>query len=118
MTEAKVTISMLYVHGVVMMAACWYCNQVVPQMYGVPKKWNFLCQRKKNSKQYDFDEIGELEEDRENNSLPIYDYKTNLEDNDSKAERNIVYNLDKADYYKFPLIIKDIRKEFPGTGGR
>lgn len=41
-----------------------------------------------------------------------------LEDADSKAERNHVYNLDKADYYKYPLIIKDIRKEYPAFGGR
>lgn len=30
----------------------------------------------------------------------------------------MVYNLDKADYYKYPLIIKDIRKVYPGFGGR
>lgn len=37
---------------------------------------------------------------------------------DAKNERNIVYNLDKADYYKYPLIIKDLRKVFKGYGGR
>jgi ABC-type multidrug transport system ATPase subunit len=42
----------------------------------------------------------------------------NLEDADSKNERNIVYNLDKADYYKYPLIIRDLRKVYPGFGGR
>ena len=42
----------------------------------------------------------------------------NLEDADSKAERNIVYNLDKADYYKYPLIVKNLRKVYPGFGGR
>lgn len=91
----------------------------MPQTYGVPKKWDFICRRKRvPGHQYDFDEIGELEEERENNSQPVYDYDTALEDTDSKAERNIVYNLDKADYYKYPLIIKDIRKEFKGIGGR
>ena len=30
----------------------------------------------------------------------------------------MVYNLDKADYYKYPLIIKDLRKVYPGFGGR
>lgn len=85
----------------------------------MPKKWDFICRPKRVSgHQYDFDEIGELEEERENNSQPVYDYDTALEDTDSKAERNIVYNLDKADYYKYPLIIKDIRKEFKGIGGR
>jgi len=37
-----------------------------------------------------------------------------LEDADAKAERNVVYNLDKADYYKYPLIIKDLRKVYKG----
>ena len=67
---------------------------------------------------YDFDEIGDLEEMRESNEQPIYDYETTLEDSDAKAERNIVYNLDKADYLKYPLVIKDLRKVYPGVGGR
>ena len=29
-----------------------------------------------------------------------------------------MYNLDKADYYKYPLIVKDMRKVYPGFGGR
>ena len=98
----------------------------MPQTYGVPKKWNFLCKQSKKRKvgekdfgiSYDMDEIGDLEEDRENNYQPVYDYDTALEDADAKAERNIVYNLDKADYYKFPLIVKDLRKEYKGYGGR
>jgi ABC-type glutathione transport system ATPase component len=94
----------------------------VPQPYGVVKKWNFVC-KKGNSKkigeiEYDYDEIGELEESRENNDQPVYDYETGLEDSDAKAERNFVYNLDKADYYKYPLIIKDLRKVYPGKAGR
>ena len=32
--------------------------------------------------------------------------------------RNEVYNKDKADYYKYPLIIKDLRKVYPGKDGR
>ena len=111
---------MLYFHVVFWAFMAWYLNQVVPQAFGVPKKWNFLCKKRSHSKQttYDFDEIGDLEEDRENNNQPIYDYDTNLEDPDSQAERNKVYNLDKAEYYKFPLIIKDLRKEFIGKNGR
>lgn len=41
-----------------------------------------------------------------------------MEDADAKAERNIVYNLDKADYYKYPLIIKDLRKAYKGFGSK
>jgi len=118
-TEARVSIAMLYVHTVVYAALAWYLNQVVPQTYGVPKKWNFLWDKKNRSgNSYDFDEIGDLENDRENNNVPVFDYETSLEDADAQAERNIVYNLDKADYYKYPLIIKDLRKEFKGVGGR
>lgn len=67
---------------------------------------------------YDIDEIADLEEDREMNNQPVYDYDTSLEDADARAERNIVYNLDKCDYYKYPLIIKAMRKVYPGFGGR
>jgi ABC-type glutathione transport system ATPase component len=88
----------------------------------VTKKWNFPCQKNQKNKikdiEYDYDEIGELEDQRESNDQPVYDYETNLEDNDAKAERNFVYNLDKADYYKYPLIIKDLRKVYKGKSGR
>lgn len=118
-SEAVVSIVFLYLHAFVWMVLAWYCNQVVPQSYGVPKPWNFLCLNKRVKKfEYNFDEIGELEEEREQQNQPIYDYKSELEDADSKTERNIVYNLDKADYFKYPLIIKDIRKEYPALGGR
>lgn len=62
--------------------------------------------------------MGDLERERELQDTPVYDFDLNLEDADSKAERNMVYNLDKADYYKYPLIIKDLRKVYPGFGGR
>jgi len=32
--------------------------------------------------------------------------------------RNAVYNLDKADYYKYPLIVKDLRKVYKAHKGR
>lgn len=65
----------------------------------------------------DTDEIGDLEAEREQNEQPVFDYDLSLEDSDSKAERTMVYNLDKADYYKYPLIIKDMRKVYPSCGG-
>jgi hypothetical protein len=53
-----------------------YLYQIVPQNYGVPKKWNYLCKGGKptnygkpgSSLSYDFDEIRDLEEDRESNN--------------------------------------------------
>lgn len=47
----------------------------------------------------------------------MFDFDLSLEDSDSKAERNMVYNLDKADYYKYPLVVKDMRKVYPSCGG-
>lgn len=125
-TEAQLCIFILYFQFFFYGALAWYLNQIIPQTYGVPKKWNWLCKKQKrnfgqpgaNGISYNYDEIGDLEEDRENNNFPVYDYDTSLEDTDSKAERNAVYNLDKADYYKYPLIIKDLRKVYPGYGGR
>lgn len=78
--------------------------------------------KKKPADERDTDEIGDLENERENQILNSnannFDFDLNLEDADSKAERNIVYNLDKADYYKYPLIVKNVRKVYPGYGGR
>lgn len=83
-TEPKICILMLYIQTIVYGLLALYLYQIVPQNYGVTKKWNFLC---KNSKRnigkpgagglsYDFDEIGDLEEDRENNYTPVFDYDT------------------------------------------
>jgi len=93
---------------------------VVPQTYGVPKRWNFLCMKNKTRADKtvrDTDEIGDLENEREKNEQAVFDFDLTLEDSDSKAERNMVYNLDKTDYYKYPLIIKDMRKVYPACGG-
>jgi ABC-type glutathione transport system ATPase component len=86
----------------------------------VPKKWDFLWNDKNKkgaSSRRDTDEIGDLEEEREQTEQTVLEYDLTLEDSDSKAERNIVYNLDKADYYKYPLVIKDMVKIYPACGG-
>jgi len=36
------------------------------------------------------------------------EFDSTLEDDDAKSERNVVYNLDKNDYYKYPLVVKDL----------
>jgi len=93
-----------------------------PSHYGAGKKWYFICSRSHrrgqpgNSMTYDFDEIGDLEIARETNNLPVFDYEISLEDQDTKNERNFIYNLDKAEYYKYPLIIKDLRCVFSRDG--
>lgn len=41
-----------------------------------------------------------------------------MEDNDCKAERKNVYAISKDQYRDYPLIVKDIRKVYPGVNGR
>ena len=79
--EAKWSIILMYVQFIVFSLAAWYLNQIIPQSFGVPKKWNFLCKRNKRQigevghrLSYDYDEIGDLEEDRENNTQALFDY--------------------------------------------
>ena len=57
----------------------------------------------------ELDEYDELEEIEKNKDIT---YDSSFEDADSKGERNRVYNLAKEDYYKYPLIVKDIRKTY------
>jgi ABC-type glutathione transport system ATPase component len=40
------------------------------------------------------------------------------EDDDSKAERKAVYDLDPSEYAMYPLVCKDIGKIYPGFGNR
>ncbi len=111
-------LTILYASALIYMILALYLYQVIPQTYGVPKKWNFICKdfgKKDNAR--NTDEIADLEREREENEKPVFDYDMSLEDADSKAERNMVYNLDKADYYKYPLVVKDIRKVYPACGG-
>ena len=93
-----------------------YLHQVVPQTYGVPKHPLFFIQpfiRRNFPDLY----------------LKIYGDETNLkaymdeeelaeEDQDTKGERRAVYELKKENFWKYPLISKDIRKVYPGTAGR
>jgi ABC-type multidrug transport system ATPase subunit len=41
-----------------------------------------------------------------------------VEDSDCKVERKYVYAIQKDQYNKYPLIVKDIRKVYPGVNGR
>jgi len=40
------------------------------------------------------------------------------EDMDTKDEREFIYTLNRSDYKNFPLVVKDIRKVYPGSNGR
>ena len=40
------------------------------------------------------------------------------EDIDTKNEREKVYKINNQEYWKYPLVVKDIRKVYPGVNGR
>lgn len=39
------------------------------------------------------------------------------EDEDVKEERKFIYGMEKHEYTEFPLVVKDIRKVYPGVIG-
>jgi ABC-type multidrug transport system ATPase subunit len=119
--EAKTCLWVMYVEAVVFMLLALYLQQVVPQTFGVAKHPFFLCKamrckKKRESSQQELDMFEEAE-DADKNRENDHDILSS-EDADSKHERNTVYNLERSSYYKYPLIIKDIRKVYPGFGGR
>ena len=40
------------------------------------------------------------------------------EDDDCKAERKLIYSIPRDTYKQYPLVVKDIRKIYPGIYGR
>ena len=94
-----------------------YLQQVLPQDYGVPKHPLFFLSRHLKAisprlHSHIFDENAE--------DLGIYRQEDELigEDADVKEERKFVYRLDKEEYDQYPLVVKDIRKVYPGVNGR
>jgi hypothetical protein len=67
---------MLYVTAIVYLVLALYLYQVVPQTYGVPKKWNYICRSKTEQSNY------EDEEDDSQENI-IMDFDSRLEDGDS-----------------------------------
>jgi len=39
------------------------------------------------------------------------------EDQDVRQERNLVHSLNPEDYWQHPLVVKDVRKVYPGIAG-
>ena len=117
-SEMKWCFFMLYFMAAVYLLLALYLYEVVPQTYGVPKKWDFLWNKKGKKIGDQAANSDTNEEEVEGQSYqPVSDYDMSLEDADSKAERNIVYNLNEDEYYKYPLVIKDMRKIYPASGG-
>lgn len=76
---------MMYVQAVAYMALALYLSKIVPQQYGVALKWDYLWKKHDASK-------------KEEDSGPVPEYETALEDADAKTERNYVYSIDREDY--------------------
>ena len=68
---------MLYVFAFVYLGLAMYLYQVVPQTYGVPKKWNFLWakDRKKKLVNQGDQMLGQLPDEAEDeNTGPVIDF--------------------------------------------
>jgi len=93
-----------------------YANEIVPQDYGVAKHPLFFMEKliQRNSPYLHsliFSDESHLVSFKDDNEL-------NEEDMDAKAEREKVYALQRSQYDRFPLVIKDIRKVYPGFNGQ
>lgn len=104
----------LFLQAIVYGTLALYLNEIVPHSYGVPKHPFFLCWEKCRRRNHS--SIIDLYDEAAEEGSGI-DFDSTLEDDDAKNERNIVYNLDKSDYYKYPLVVKDLRKVYQGYGG-
>jgi hypothetical protein len=119
--EGVTAVWLLYLEGLVFLVLGLYLAQTVPGAFGV-KKHPCFCfreckeamakrKRKKGDRSILVQDIDD-DDDMEMDKNPE-DFDAQREDQDAKDERNRVYNLDKAAYYKYPLIIKDLRKVTP-----
>jgi len=110
------------VEAAVFMILAFYFQQVIPQDYGVPKHPLFCCRALKYKKKSSITTREKIEflNRQESDLKNIADDSelAQLEDDDAKKERKTVYELPEEDYYKYPLIVKDIRKVYPGIDGR
>jgi len=93
-----------------------YLNEVLPQTYGVPKHPLYMFEdfMKKNTPglyNICFGDESKLQAYKDKNELKD-------EDIDVSNEREAVYNLARSEYWTHPLIVKDIRKVYPGVNGR
>ena len=99
----------------VLLIAAIYLNQVVPQEFGVPKHPLFLfdnlIRQSPSLHKYIFGD---------DKHLKIFKDEIELEDEDQdvRTERELVYETPYTHYKDYPLIVKDIRKVYPGVNGR
>jgi len=109
----------LYASSVVYLLLALYLNQVVPQTYGVPKHPLFpiegLIKRinpKLHARMF-IDDDRELVDVEDEDEGELAD-----EDQDVKDERKRIAAIKRKDYHSYPLMVKDVRKVYPGVNGR
>lgn len=111
--EIFTLIKVLYVDAFILLIAAIYMNEVYPQQYGIPKHPLFFAESfivtyfpKLHPKIFG-----------DNSELIAFKDESELqdEDEDVKLERGLIYQMDKSDYTDYPLIVKDIRKVYPGV---
>jgi ABC-type multidrug transport system ATPase subunit len=91
----------LYLGGAVYMVIALYLNEIVPRQYGVPRHPLFCIKGREAAVDIPDDPLTSLEPEEELVS----------------DERMTVHNI-RPPFNDYPLIVKDLRKVYPATGGR
>jgi ABC-type glutathione transport system ATPase component len=106
----------LYVDSFLYLILAIYLNEVVPQTYGVPKHPLFFLENTIKTLSSSLHGMIFVDEGK----LQAYEDEDELlnEDDDCKAERKLIYKIPRETYNKYPLVVKDIRKIYPGVNGR
>ena len=110
-------IAAVYIGAVVYLLLAIYLNQVVPQSYGVAKHPLFCIKKPLKTFKKLHNLIFGLDPEDEDYPTPC-DEELLQEDDDARAERQSVNGLDSYGYYRYPLIVKDMRKVYPAVSGR
>lgn len=114
--EINLCLKSIYLNPLIYFVLALYLNEVLPQQYGIPKHPLFFMESfiKLLSKDLHFKIFGDEA------ALVGFQDSSELidEDIDAKDERDFIQRLSKDDYFKYPLVAKDIRKVYPGVNGR
>lgn len=88
----------------------------MPQQYGVPKHPLFFCEGIIKSVSPGLHGMIFVDESK----LATFKDDDELlkEDDDCRAERKLIYSIPRENYKQYPLVVKDIRKIYPGVFGR
>ena len=116
--EAKTCVYVIFLEAFIFLMLALYLQHVVPQSYGVPKHPLFFFKKCLNKNGYLYKVIFGAGETNIELSEKEREELDKEEDQDSKNERQTVYRLDHDNFYKYPLIVKDLRKVYPGYGER